>query len=112
MYVKLTYSKVPRSDRKAPAKSLKSLIAKSSQSPISQSPAKLRKAQCFRHCKASQSSVCRVLPYGKGPAFRRLQASAPLPRVFGGASEAELIRVLRLRTRGIPHGRFAGEALG
>lgn len=114
MYVKLTYSKVHRRDRKAPTKSLKSLIAKSSQSLASQSPAKPRKAQCFQHRKASQSSLRKVPPYGEGPAFRRLQASALLPRVFGIASRAEFIRQLASRALAcsIPHGRFAGGVLG
>lgn len=82
--------KVPRQNRKVPAKSLILLTAKSLRGALPQSPAKPRKAQCFQARKAPQSYDRKVPPYGG-----RLGVPPPVglslsPSGFGGASMAEI----------------------
>jgi hypothetical protein len=81
--------KVPRQNRKVPAKSLILLTAKSLRGALPQSPAKSRKAQCFQARKAPQSYDRKVPPYGGRLGVPPMGLSLS-PSGFGGAGMAEI----------------------
>jgi len=97
--------KVQGWDRKARAKSLILLAAKSRKALLTQSPAKSRKAQCLRDCKVPQSHDRKVHPYGGRPSVPPPVGLGRSPRCFGGTGKAEFqaATAQRVQVSGIPY---------
>ena len=97
--------KVPCASRKANAKPLILLIAKSRKVLSSRSAAKSRKAQCFQARKVPQCHNRKVHPYGGRPSVPPPVGLGRSPRCFGGTDKADFEgeTAQRVQTDGIPY---------